>query len=148
MLPYLQEAGLVADPASSDEVSLLAAATPLVQERIALLSEVVPMLGFLFVSEEAFDRDPDAAAKNLGEGAAPALGAAVAALEPLPTWQADAIKEALESALVTGLGLKPRHAFTPLRVAITGRTVSPPLFESMELLGRDRSLARLRSALG
>jgi len=146
MLPYLQEAGLVASPASSDEVSLLAAATPLVQERIALLSEVVPMLGFLFVSEAAFERDPEAAAKNLGEAAVPALSAAIGALGPLTSWRADAIKEALESALVAGLGLKPRHAFTPLRVAITGRTVSPPLFESMELLGRDRSLARLRSA--
>jgi glutamyl-tRNA synthetase len=53
----------------------------------------------------------------------------------------------LKDALVDGLGLKPRKAFAPVRVAITGRTVSPPLYESMELLGRERSLGRLRAAL-
>jgi glutamyl-tRNA synthetase len=148
MLPYLQEAALVADPPSSEELALLAAATPLVQERIALLSDAVPMLGFLFVSDDAFTVEPEAAAKALGETGTPALTAALAALEQVPQWRADVIKEVLEAALVVGLGLKPRHAFTPLRVAVTGRTVSPPLFESMELLGRERSLARLRSALG
>ncbi len=147
MLPHLQAAGLVADPAPSDSLAMLAAATPLVQERIALLSDVVAMLGFFFVSDDAFTVEPDAAAKALGEGGQPVLTAALAALEPLGEWRADAIKEALEAALVAGLGLKPRHAFTPLRVAVTGRTISPPLFESMELLGRERSLARLRSAV-
>jgi len=148
MLPYLQEAGIVADPPSSDSLGLLAAATPLVQERIALLCDVVPMLGFFFVSDDAFTVEPEAAAKALGEAGRPALTAALAALESLEEWRADAIKGALDAALVEGLGLKPRHAFTPLRVAITGRTVSPPLFESMELLGRERSFARLRAALG
>ncbi len=146
MLPYLQEAGMVADPPLSEAKALLAAATPLVQERIALLSEVVPMLGFLFVSDDAFAVEPEAAAKALGEPGRPVLVAALAALEPLSEWRADAIKEALEVALVGGLGLKPRLAFTPLRVAVTGRTISPPLFESMELLGRERSLKRLRAA--
>jgi len=56
------------------------------------------------------------------------------------------IEAVLRGALVDGLGLKPRNAFGPVRVAITGRRVSPPLFESMELLGRERSLTRLRSA--
>jgi glutamyl-tRNA synthetase len=148
MLPYLQEAGLVDDPPSSEALAMLAAATPLVQERIALLSDVVPMLGFLFVSDDAFTVEPEAAAKALGENGRSALTAALAALEPLGEWRADAIKGALDAALVEKLGLKPRHAFTPLRVAITGRTVSPPLFESMELLGRERSLARLRAAIG
>jgi glutamyl-tRNA synthetase len=59
-----------------------------------------------------------------------------------------AIEEALRTSLIDGLGLKPRVAFGPVRVAVTGRRVSPPLFESMELLGRDRSLARLRDAIG
>ena len=70
----------------------------------------------------------------------------MASLEPVEHWHAAAIKDALESALIGGLGLKPRNAYAPLRVAITGRTVSPPLFESMELLGRERSMARLRRA--
>jgi glutamyl-tRNA synthetase len=70
------------------------------------------------------------------------------ALAGLADWTTGAIEEALRLALVDGLGLKPRNAFGPVRVAVTGRRVSPPLFESMELLGRDRSLSRLASALG
>jgi glutamyl-tRNA synthetase len=76
------------------------------------------------------------------------LEAAVAALEPLPEWTAAAVEEALKVSLVDGLGLKPRKAYAPVRVAVTGRTVSPPLYESMELLGRSRSIGRLRRALG
>jgi glutamyl-tRNA synthetase len=71
----------------------------------------------------------------------------VASLEALTDWRAADIENALKAALVDGLGLKPRKAFTPVRVAITGSTISPPLFESMELLGRQRSLSRLRSAV-
>jgi glutamyl-tRNA synthetase len=73
--------------------------------------------------------------------------AAYDALAGLHTWSTAAIEEALRVALIEGLELKPRVAFGPVRVAVTGRRISPPLFESMELLGRDRSLARLRSAL-
>ena len=61
----------------------------------------------------------------------------------LDTWDTPSIEAALRASLIEGLGLKPRNAFGPVRVAITGRRVSPPLFESMELLGRERSLARL-----
>ncbi len=64
----------------------------------------------------------------------------------LPDWTGADVQEALEGALVDSLGLRPRVAYGPVRVAVTGRTVSPPLFESLELLGRDRTLARLRSA--
>ena len=62
-------------------------------------------------------------------------------------FEAAGIEAALREALVEGLGLKPKHAFGPLRVAVTGRTISPPLFESMELLGRDVTLARLEAAI-
>ena len=68
------------------------------------------------------------------------------ALAGLDTWDTAAIDEALRKALVEELGLKPRNAFGPVRVAVTGRRISPPLFESLELLGRERSLARLASA--
>jgi glutamyl-tRNA synthetase len=64
----------------------------------------------------------------------------------LPEWTTAAIETALRGELIDKLALKPRNAFGPLRVAITGRQVSPPLFESMELLGREVSLARLRAA--
>jgi glutamyl-tRNA synthetase len=75
------------------------------------------------------------------------LGAALPALEADDQWDAASIETALRGALVDGLGLKPRNAFGPIRVAVTGRTVSPPLFESMQILGRERSLARLRAAV-
>jgi len=146
LLPYLAAEGLVSEPASSDQLALLEAATPLIQERIALLPEVVPMLGFFFVSDGEFAPEPESAAKGFGPGSATTLAAALKALEGVGEWRHDVIKAALDEALVQGLGLKPKHAFTPLRVAITGRTISPPLFESMELLGRERSLARLRAA--
>lgn len=144
--PFLQQVGLIADPPTSDQVWSLAGGAPLVQERITVLSEAVGMLGFLFVSDDAFEPEVEAAAKNLNAAAAPVLAAALEALEPVVRWEAEPIKDALETALIAGLGLKPRLAFAPLRVAVTGRTVSPPLFESMELLGRERSLARLRTA--
>jgi glutamyl-tRNA synthetase len=130
---------------SGSEADLIAAATPLVQERMATLREAKEMLGFL-VAGEGFTVDPDAAAKQFGDGAAAVLDASVAALTDLPTFTTADIEAALRSALVDGLGLKPKHAFGPVRVAVTGSTVSPPLFESIELLGRDSTLDRLRSA--
>ena len=80
-----------------------------------------------------------------GEGAE-VVDASRAALAELADWTTPAIEEALRVALVDGLGLKPRNAFGPVRVAITGRRVSPPLFESLELLGREESLRRLDTA--
>ena len=68
------------------------------------------------------------------------MRAALDALAGLDDWQTAGDRGRAAGALVEGLGLKPKHAFGPVRVAVTGRRVSPPLFESMELLGRDRSL--------
>jgi glutamyl-tRNA synthetase len=104
------------------------------------------MLGFLLVDEADFAVDPDDAAKVLTGDAAAVLEAAVTALSDLTAWTTADIEAALRASLVDGLGLKPKVAFGAVRVAVTGRRVSPPLFESLELLGRDRSLARLRSA--
>jgi glutamyl-tRNA synthetase len=105
------------------------------------------MLRFLFVDEEAFAPDDDAAAKDLGADAVPVLEAALTGLDKLDAWTAAEIESGLRAALVDGLGLKPRKAFGPVRVAVTGRPVSPPLYESMELLGRERSLGRLRAGV-
>ncbi|MCO5595380.1 hypothetical protein L7F22_049422 [Adiantum nelumboides] len=138
VVPHLAAEG-IADP----DRSVLAAAAPLVQERSQVLSDAARMLAFLFRDEDTFTPDDDAAAKNLGADAAPVLEAAVAGLTDLPEWSAAAIEESLKTSLVDGLELKPRKAFAPVRVAISGRTVSPPLYECMELLGRERSLARL-----
>ena len=76
------------------------------------------------------------------------LDAAASALRDVEPWEAAGIEAALRAALVDGLGIKPKFAFGPVRTAVTGRRVSPPLFESLELLGRDRSLGRLSAALG
>jgi glutamyl-tRNA synthetase len=145
VLPYLASAGLVDSPPTPDQRTTLDAAMPLVHERMTKLTEAADMLGFLLVEESVFVRDPADAALLDGDGAA-VVGAAYDALEALPEWTIEAIDSALREALVEKLGLKPRHAFGPVRVAVTGRKVSPPLFESLELLGRERSLNRLRSA--
>jgi glutamyl-tRNA synthetase len=145
MLPYLVLADVIAEPVSDADRDVVLRATPLVQERIGLLSEAVGMLGFFF--GESVDVDPDAAAKQLGPEQRPAVEAARTALGDVGEWSAAAIEAALRAALVDGMGLKPKHAFGPVRVAVTGRTVSPPLFESLELLGRPRTLSRLEAAL-
>jgi glutamyl-tRNA synthetase len=146
VIPYLAKAGLVSEPPTPEQLALLTAVAPLAQERMIVLSDAVGLLGFLFTEE--VEIDPAAAAKQLGAGAGEVLDAATAALQALPAWTTPAIEAALKDALVEGLGRKPRQAFGPVRVAISGRTVSPPLYESMELLGRDRTLARLAAARG
>ncbi|MGH4008984.1 MAG: glutamate--tRNA ligase [Pseudonocardiaceae bacterium] len=144
VLPYLARAGLVDEQPGAATLRKIA---PLVQQRCVVLSDAVGMLRFLFTAEEDFAVDPDAAAKTLGPAAVPALQAALDGLQRAPEWTAPVIEQALKSALVEGLALSPRKAFAPVRVAVTGHTVSPPLYESMELLGRDRSLRRLRTAM-
>ena len=143
--PFLVRAGLMADPPTEEQQRVFTAIAPLAQERMIVLSDAVGLLGFLFT--DSIVVDPDAAAKQLaGADAAEVLDAAQAALAGLGEWRTEAIEEALKTALVDGLGRKPRQAFGPVRVAVSGRTVSPPLYESIELLGRDRTLARLAAA--
>ncbi|UOY01475.1 glutamate--tRNA ligase [Blastococcus sp. PRF04-17] len=145
VVPFLAGAGLVSDPPTPEQDRVLRAIAPLAQERMIVLSDAVTLLGFLFVDDVAID--PAAADKQLaGADAAEVLTAATAALEDLDDWSTASIEEALRTALVEGLGRKPRQAFGPVRVAVSGRTVSPPLYESIELLGREQTLARLDAA--
>src|SRR4051794_23520002 len=130
---------------TGERADLVRRATPLVQERMSVLREAREMLGFLVDEEFAFDSD--AAVKFLGVEQRPTLQAARDALAGLASWETAAIEAVLRASLVDGLGLKPKHAFGPVRVAVTGRTVSPPLFESLELLGQAESLGRLDRAL-
>jgi len=146
--PYLTAAGLLPAQPDPAQLATLTAIAPMVQERITVLSEAAGMLAFLFTAEEKFAPEPESAAKALGADAAPVLDAAIEALDTVPEWTVGAIEGALHQALIDGLGLKPRKAFAPVRVAVTGRTVSPPLYESMELLGRERTMGRLRRARG
>jgi glutamyl-tRNA synthetase len=145
--PFLQRAGLVGHPPTEAEQRAVDGGAPLVQERVSRLTDAVDMLGFLLVDDRHFSVDSEAAGRSLTPEAVPTLEAAVAALDRLASWSAQEVEAALRAALVDGLGLRPKHAFGPVRVAVTGRRVSPPLFESIELLGRERTLARLRDAL-
>ncbi|WP_460798808.1 glutamate--tRNA ligase [Nocardioides pacificus] len=141
VLPFLKEAGVVSDPVSDSDARLLELAMPLVAERINKLTEAVDMLGFLFVDEESFTRtDP------IDDAGREVVRAAYDALAALHTWSTADIEQALRTALIEERGLKPKLAFGPVRVAVSGRRISPPLFESLELLGRERGLSRLQSA--
>jgi glutamyl-tRNA synthetase len=142
VLPFLEDAGVL-DPTSLPDRQLLDQAMPLVAERINKLTEAAPMLGFLFVDEEAFE-----VLDEIDEAGRDVVRAAHAVLAELPEWSTAAIQEALQAELVERRQLKPRVAFGPVRVAVSGRKVSPPLFESLELLGRERSLGRLARAAG
>ncbi|WP_127843222.1 glutamate--tRNA ligase [Actinomyces wuliandei] len=137
------------------EQEVLDQAAPLIQTRVQLLRESRDMLGFLLVSDEELTArmTDDRAVARLKDSAPAVLDAGIAALEGLEPeqWSAARVEELLREAVVEGTGMpggegiKPRLAFGPLRVAITGRQVSPPLFESMEILGAVSCLSRLRS---
>ena len=146
IIPLLQDADLVSRPPTAEQHRILEASVPLVQERMETLDQAVGMLAFLLIPSERFSVDPVDAAAVLTADAAPTLDAAIAALEAVGEWSTPAIEDALRAALVDGLGLKPKMAFGPVRVAITGRRISPPLFESLEILGPEASLARLGAA--
>lgn len=146
IIPFFEFAGLVSTPIADSERKVLAAASGLVQERIGLLAEAVPMLRFLFARDD-FAIDEKDAAKNLTEDGLGVVRAAREALAGLTEWTTSSIEAALRTALIEGLELKPRLAFGPVRVAVTGSRISPPLFESLELLGPDLTLARLDAVL-
>ncbi|TDC84423.1 glutamate--tRNA ligase [Micromonospora sp. KC606] len=144
--PWLTGTDTVAPPPWRPEefdAEAFAKVAPLAQTRIAVLSEIVPNVDFLFVADPLIDEA--AWTKAMKEGAAELLDAAVAGYEALASWDADALKSTLE-AVGAERGLKLGKAQAPVRVAVTGRTVGLPLFESLEVLGRERTLARLRAA--
>lgn len=122
-----------------------AIAAELVQTRIKMLGDAYGLLSFLAIADEDLTLDEKSAKKNLKETAIPALDAGIAALEGVEEWTTPAIEAALHKALIEDLELKPRVAFGALRVGISGQAVSPPLFESMGLLGKESTLTRLRA---
>jgi glutamyl-tRNA synthetase len=142
IVAFQVEAGALPASPTPEQVRLVTAATPLVAERITLLSETVEMMAFLFTADSELTFDEDATAK-LPEQTAKILDAAATALTSLDGFEHDAIHAALNATLIDGLGLKPKVAFAPIRTAISGKRISPPLFESMELLGKDSCLARI-----
>lgn len=140
--PYLVASGVVSDPITDDQRATVLAVAPLVQERMQLLGEAPELIAFLFETTEDLEYREDAL-KTLKDGAVDTLRATSEALEQVADWNTEAIEAAMRAKLIDELGLKPRLAFGPARVAISGRRISPPLFESMELLGREATLARL-----
>ncbi|WP_449278537.1 glutamate--tRNA ligase [Leucobacter sp. GX24907] len=145
ILPYLVAGGALPIEPSETQREIVRRAVPLVQSRVTVLRDVAGLMSFLFTNSEALVYEEDAM-KSLKSDAPQVLQAGLEALEVLSdeAWTTEQIQSALQAALIDGLGLKPRVAFGPLRVAASGRRVSPPLFESFELLGRDETLARLR----
>jgi|TARA_B110000503_G_scaffold129841_1_gene202537 glutamyl-tRNA synthetase len=142
-IPFLTKAKVITGTGA--EIALVRKALPLIQERIVKLDEAPALLKFLFVKEFAIDAD--AIVKISDTSAKDILRRSLSELESLSTWNHGSIEAALRASLIEELGLKPRIAFTALRIATTGSAISPPLFESMELLGKDACLARISLAL-
>ena len=142
-LPFLKDAKVITG--TDEEIALVKQALPLIQERIIMLSEVPTMLKFLFTQE--FAVDAESISKITDDVAKGVLKRSVAELEGVSDWTHENIEAALRASLIEEMGLKPRIAFTALRIATTGSTISPPLFESMELLGKQVCLSRINAGL-
>jgi glutamyl-tRNA synthetase len=142
LIPYLQKGEVLSTPPTAAETEILTKAAPLIQERITVLGEATGMLGFLFTDSSKITIDEDAQ-KGMPENAKEIVAAASAAISALDNFTTDSLHDALNKVLVEDMGEKPKNAFGPLRTAISGRRVSPPLFESMEILGKAETLARL-----
>jgi glutamyl-tRNA synthetase len=143
-VPFLHEADLIEDPPTQAETLKITEGCVLIHDRVGTLAEGADMLAFLFLDDVVYDEAD--VAKVLDESGLEIVAAAREALATVTDWRTEPIDQALRAKLVDELGLKPRNAFGPVRVAVTGRRVSPPLFESLELLGREASLARLDAA--
>ena len=155
LLPFLVADGVLGENPSLGEFARLRLVAELIQTRIAHLSEAAPLVRPFYVGDDALEIAEDARA-GLGDNAAEVLDAAMGALGDINDpgegvlgsdagWTAGAIESALRVAIVEGMGIKPRFAFGPLRTAVSGQRISPPLFESMEILGKTSTLARLAS---
>jgi glutamyl-tRNA synthetase len=141
--PFLERA--LARPV--DE-KLLLRVIPLVRERIKLLSEIVEMADFFFVEDELHYEPSSLLGKRYAgdpAGAAAALDAVIARLQNLNRWDHESLEGTLRPQ-AEELGVKAGDLFGIIRVAVTGKTAAPPLFETLEVLGRERTLARLQTA--
>ncbi len=155
LLPFLRADGVLGDNPSLGELARLRSVAELIQTRIAHLTEASGLVRPFFVPDDGLEIAEDARA-GLGDNAADVLDAALTALGNVSDersgllgaetgWSAAAIETALREAIVEGMEIKPRFAFGPLRTAVSGQRVSPPLFESMEILGKTSTLARLHA---
>ena len=137
-IPFLTEAGLSVEP------DLLRRATPIVRERMKRLTEAPVLLRFLFTDDIEPNEQAAALMAKAPEGY---LKSAADALDGLGSWTTEGIQSVLD-ALASEAGLSRTKGWQPIRAAVTGSNVSPPLPESLELLGKERTVARLRAAAG
>lgn len=145
IIPYLIDADVLVGEPSAPEREIIEQIAPHVQSRVTVLSEVAGMMSFLFTPTDELGVEEDAL-KTLPENSGEVLERSHEVLSQLDEsdWNAERIQDVLATELIEKMELKPRIAYGPLRVAVSGRRVSPPLFESMEILGRDQSLLRLK----
>ena len=141
LVPPLVTAGVLGEHPTDDDLDRLKRITVLIQTRMALLTEAADLCRPFFVADDDLVIAEDARGQ-LKDDAAQVLDTGLETLAEVG-WDAAAIEAALRARLVEGLGLKPKLAFGPLRVAVSGQRVSPPLFESMEILGRAATRARI-----
>ncbi len=144
LVPYLKRDGVLSDSPSDAELAKLSEVAPLLQERLTVLGDASNMIRFLFSDEVDYEEQ---AIEQLPENASEIVTRCREVLGDLADFSTPSIQEALNSALIEGMGLKPRDAFGALRTAISGRRVTPPLFESLEILGKAASVARLDAFL-
>jgi glutamyl-tRNA synthetase len=142
-LPFLVKADVITG--TDAEIELVKKALPIIQERIIMLNEVPKMLKFLFT--KSFAVDAESVSKITDDGSKEILKRSLKELETVSVWNHENIEAVLRASLIEEMALKPRIAFTALRIATTGSTISPPLFESMELLGKEACLLRINAGL-
>ena len=142
-LPFLINSKVISG--QPNEIEVVKSALPIIQERIVKLAEIPAMLSFLFakdfkVSPEELNKISDEASQNI-------LKVALSKVDSLTSWDHTSIEAVLRLALIDEMGLKPRVAFSALRIAVTGSHISPPLFESLQLLGKERSIERIKAVI-
>ena len=142
-LPFLTKAEVITG--TDAEIQLVKKALPIIQERIIMLNEVPKMLKFLFTKN--FAVEAESVSKITDDASKAILKRSVKELETVSDWTHTNIEAVLRASLIEEMALKPRIAFTALRIATTGSTISPPLFESMELLGKEACLLRINAGL-
>jgi glutamyl-tRNA synthetase len=142
-LPFLTKADVITG--TDAEIGLVKKALPIIQERIIMLNEVPKMLKFLFTKN--FAVETESVSKITDDASKEILRRSVKELETVSDWTHTNIEAVLRASLIEEMALKPRIAFTALRIATTGSTISPPLFESMELLGKEACLLRINAGL-
>lgn len=151
LVPYLHEGGIVSadsyEALTEYERDLLTAAAPLAQTRMQLLGESTDLMRFLFITSDQIEYNEKAVSK-LKDSAVEVLQAASQVFADLETFDAEHIKPALDAKLVEEMEVKPRLAFGPLFVAMTGTNVSLPVVDSMAILGKDEVLARIARLVG